>query len=196
MTLNIFLIILAYLFGSFSSAVVVCRMMGLSDPREHGSNNPGATNVLRLHGKKTAFITLAGDLLKGLIPILIGKSLGAPDTILALMGLAAFLGHLYPVFFGFKGGKGIATFIGVLFGFTWQLGIVFMVTWSLMAFLFKYSSLSALVASLVCILAVGVFLPAKVYLCVVVIMVILIYYRHRSNIRNLLNGTEGKLNEK
>ncbi len=195
LTINFTLISLAYLFGSFSSAVVVCKVMGFSDPRENGSNNPGATNVLRLYGKLAAFITLMGDLLKGLLPVMIGKLFNVSDLVLALIGLAAFLGHLYPVFFGLKGGKGIATFIGVLYGFAWQLGLVFMITWGLIALLFKYSSLSAMVASLVSILAAGVFLGSKVYLVVVLIIVIFIFYRHRSNIKNLINGTEDKLNE-
>ncbi len=196
MLLNFLYILAAYLIGSFSSAVVVCKTMGLSDPREGGSNNPGATNVLRLHGKPAAIITLAGDLLKGLIPILIGKMLGAPHVVLAFMGLAAFLGHLYPVFFGFEGGKGIATFIGVIFGFAWQVGVVFMITWFIIAKLFKFSSLAALVGSLVSILAVSLFLPLPYYLIVMVIMVILIFWRHKANIEKLLAGTESKIGEK
>ena len=194
--LNILYTLLAYLVGSFSSAVVVCKVMGLSDPREAGSNNPGATNVLRLHGKPAAFITLAGDLLKGFIPVMVGKMLNLPDAVLASMGLAAFLGHLYPIFFGFQGGKGIATFIGVLTGFAWPLGIVFMVMWSLMALLFKYSSLSALIASLSSALAVRYFLPAPYYLIATIIMVILIYWRHKANIKKLLTGTESKFGDK
>ena len=196
MLLNFLYILAAYLIGSFSSAVVVCKTMGLSDPREGGSNNPGATNVLRLHGKPAAIITLAGDLLKGLIPILIGKMLGAPHVVLAFMGLAAFLGHLYPVFFGFEGGKGIATFIGVIFGFAWQVGVVFMITWFIIAKLFKFSSLAALVGSLVSILAVSFFLPLPYYLIVMVIMVILIFWRHKANIEKLMAGTESKIGEK
>ncbi len=196
MILNLFYIFAAYLIGSFSSAVVVCKVMGLSDPREGGSNNPGATNVLRLHGKPAAIITLAGDLLKGLLPILIGKMIGVPHTILAFMGLAAFLGHLYPVFFGFEGGKGIATFIGVIFGFAWQVGAVFMITWFIIAKLFKFSSLAALVGSLVSILAVSFFLPLPYYLIVMVIMVILIFWRHKANIEKLMAGTESKIGEK
>ena len=196
MLLNFLYILAAYLIGSFSSAVVVCKTMGLSDPREGGSNNPGATNVLRLHGKPAAIITLAGDLLKGLIPILIGKMLGAPHVVLAFMGLAAFLGHLYPVFFGFEGGKGIATFIGVIFGFAWQVGAVFMITWFIIAKLFKFSSLAALVGSLVSILAVSFFLPLPYYLIVMVIMVILIFWRHKANIEKLMAGTESKIGEK
>ncbi len=196
MLLNFLYILAAYLIGSFSSAVVVCKTMGLSDPREGGSNNPGATNVLRLHGKPAAIITLAGDLLKGLIPILIGKMLGVPHAVLAFMGLAAFLGHLYPVFFGFEGGKGIATFIGVIFGFAWQVGAVFMITWFVIAKLFKFSSLAALVGSLVSILAVSFFLPLPHYLIVMVTMVILIFWRHKANIEKLMAGTESKIGEK
>ncbi len=196
MILNIFYILAAYLIGSFSSAVVVCKAMGLSDPREGGSNNPGATNVLRLHGKPAAIITLAGDLLKGLIPILIGKMFGVPHAVLAFMGLAAFLGHLYPVFFGFEGGKGIATFIGVIFGFAWQVGVAFMITWFVIAKLFKFSSLAALVGSLISILAVSFFLPLPYYLIAMVIMVILIFWRHKANIEKLMAGTESKIGEK
>jgi len=196
MILNLLYILAAYLIGSFSSAVVVCKAMGLSDPREAGSNNPGATNVLRLHGKPAAIITLAGDLLKGLIPILIGKMIGVPHAVLAFMGLAAFLGHLYPIFFGFEGGKGIATFIGVIFGFAWQVGVVFMITWFIIAKLFKFSSLAALVASLVSILAVSFFLPLPYYLIVMIIMTILIFWRHKANIEKLIAGTESKIGEK
>ncbi len=196
MILNLLYILAAYLIGSFSSAVVVCKAMGLSDPREGGSNNPGATNVLRLHGKPAAIITLAGDLLKGLLPILIGKMIGVPHTVLAFMGLAAFLGHLYPIFFGFEGGKGIATFIGVIFGFAWQVGVAFMITWFIIAKLFKFSSLAALVGSLISILAVGFFLPLPYYLIAMIIMVILIFWRHKANIEKLMAGTESKIGEK
>ena len=196
MLLNLFYILAAYLIGSFSSAVVVCKVMGLSDPREGGSNNPGATNVLRLHGKPAAIITLTGDLLKGLIPILIGKALNVPDVVLASMGLAAFMGHLYPVFFGFEGGKGIATFIGVIFGTAWQVGVAFMITWFVIAKLFKFSSLAALVGSLVSILAVSYFLPPPYYLIAMIIMVIFIFWRHKVNIEKLVAGTESKIGEK
>ena len=196
MILNLLYILLAYLLGSFSSAVVVCKVMGLSDPREGGSNNPGTTNVLRLHGKPAAIITLASDLLKGLIPILIGKMLGVDHATLACMGLAAFLGHLYPIFFGFLGGKGIATFIGVIFGFAWQIGVVFMITWFIIAKLFKYSSLAALVASLVSIVAANFFLPPPYYLIAMIIMTILIYWRHKANIEKLIAGTESKIVDK
>ena len=114
----------AYLTGSVSSAIIVCKMMGLADPRENGSGNPGATNVMRIGGKKAAAITLAGDALKGLVPVLLAKTVGVESLILSAVVFAAFLGHLYPVFFGFKGGKGVATSFGVTLGVTWLLGLV------------------------------------------------------------------------
>ncbi|MCG7963964.1 MAG: glycerol-3-phosphate 1-O-acyltransferase PlsY, partial [Candidatus Thiodiazotropha taylori] len=117
------IVVIAYLLGSISSAIIVCRLMGLPDPRSQGSNNPGATNVLRIGGKKAAAITLFGDMVKGLIPMLIAHLFDAPPLYLALTGLAAFLGHLYPVFFNFKGGKGVATALGVQFGLHWGVGL-------------------------------------------------------------------------
>lgn len=196
MILNSLLIVLAYLFGSVSSAVVVCQLMGFPDPRQHGSNNPGATNVLRLYGKQAAFITLAGDMLKGLLPLLVGKMLGAPHAVLAVMGLAAFAGHLFPVFFNFQGGKGVATFIGVIYGYAWPLGLIFMIEWTLMAFLFRYSSLAALVASSTIIIFVNMFLPAPYYLIASILMVILIFWRHKLNIQKLMAGKESKIGAK
>lgn len=196
MILNSLLIVLAYLVGSVSSAVIVCRLMGFPDPRQHGSNNPGATNVLRLYGKQAALITLAGDLLKGLVPLLVGKMLGAPHAVLAAMGVAAFTGHLFPVFFNFRGGKGVATFIGVIYGYAWPLGVIFMLEWSLIAFLFRYSSLAALVASSTILIFVNLFLPSPYYLIAIVCMVVLIFWRHKSNIQNLMAGKEGKIGAK
>lgn len=195
MIIHLALIGLAYLFGSVSAAIIICRMLGYDDPRLHGSKNPGATNVLRLYGKQAAIMTLAGDLLKGLIPLLVGKVLGAPDWVLAAMGVAAFLGHLFPVFFGFKGGKGIATFIGVLYGYAWPLGVFFMLEWCIIAYLFKYSSLAALVAASSVLIIINMLLPAPYYLIACVVMVTLIFWRHQSNIKNLINGTEGKLGD-
>lgn len=196
-TLFALLLILAgYLVGSISSAIIVCRLMGLPDPREQGSKNPGATNVLRLGGKKAAAITLAGDWLKGLLPVLAAKMLEQPLDVIALVGLAAFLGHLYPIFFGFKGGKGVATALGVLFGFSLLTGLGVVAVWLVMALLFRYSSLAALTAMAMA--------PVIVYLqwnnafltaCQTLITVIL-FWRHRTNIERLLNGTEGKIGQK
>ncbi|HYY16847.1 MAG TPA: glycerol-3-phosphate 1-O-acyltransferase PlsY, partial [Gammaproteobacteria bacterium] len=139
--LYLILVGLAYLFGSISSAIVLCRIAGYPDPRRQGSGNPGATNIFRLYGKRAAAITLAGDLLKGLLPVLIGRALHAPDMILAGMGVAAFLGHLYPIFFQFEGGKGVAPFIGILYGLAWPAGVAFMLVWIMIAAIFRYSSL-------------------------------------------------------
>lgn len=184
------LIACAYLFGSISTAIIVCKLMGLPDPRSQGSGNPGATNVLRVGGKKLAAITLAGDSLKGLIPVLFGRWLEAPDMTLALIGLAAFLGHLYPVFFGFRGGKGVATLFGVLFGLHWVVGLATVGTWLFVAKILKISSLSALVASLLAPLYVWLIIPSREFIIVTALMTILLYWRHRSNIRRLLRGEE------
>ncbi len=184
------LIACAYLFGSLSTAIIVCKVMGLPDPRSQGSGNPGATNVLRVAGKKAAAITLAGDSLKGLIPVLLGRWLTTPDMTLALIGLAAFLGHLYPVFFGFRGGKGVATLFGVLFGLHWEVGAATVGTWLFVAKILRISSLSALVASLLAPLYVWLILPSREFLIITLIMTALLYWRHRSNIRRLLSGEE------
>ena len=190
------LVLVAYLFGSVSSAIIVCRAMGLPDPRTEGSNNPGATNVLRIGGKKAAALTLAGDLLKGLIPVLVGHALGLGWLDLGLVGLAAFLGHLYPIFFGFKGGKGVATAIGVLLATHWMLGLAFVATWLIMAKVFKISSLAALVATALSpIYAWYIIGDMDLTVCISV-MAILIFWRHRSNIQNLLSGKEDQIQSK
>lgn len=196
MFIDALLIVGAYLLGSVASAIVVCRLMGLPDPRALGSGNPGATNVLRTGSKKAAAVTLLGDLVKGLIPMLIAHALAASDMILAGVGLAAFLGHLYPVFFGFRGGKGVATALGVLIGMHWIIGLLCAATWLASAAITRISSLSALVTALLA--------PAYAYgvtgspwlTGATLLMSVLIYWRHRSNIRNLLDGTEGRLKSK
>lgn len=137
----------AYLLGSLSTAIVVCRVIGATDPREAGSRNPGATNVLRIAGKGPAAVTLLGDSAKGLIPVLIGHALGLDATWLAAIALAAFLGHLYPVYYGFEGGKGVATFIGVTLALNPLLGASFVAIWLLVAVALRWSSLAALVAT-------------------------------------------------
>ncbi|MGH8657531.1 MAG: glycerol-3-phosphate 1-O-acyltransferase PlsY [Gammaproteobacteria bacterium] len=186
-------VLFSYLIGSVSSAILICKVLGSVDPRAHGSGNPGATNVLRLYGKKAALATLAGDLLKGLIPLLIGKMLSLPEATLATMGVAVFIGHLYPVFFGFQGGKGVATFIGVLYGIAWPLGILFMLEWLVIAAVFRISSLSALVATASSPLLVHAVTGSAYFLVAVCIMVAFIFWRHRSNIAKLVAGTEGKI---
>ncbi|VAW80466.1 Acyl-phosphate:glycerol-3-phosphate O-acyltransferase PlsY (EC 2.3.1.n3) [hydrothermal vent metagenome] len=191
MTINLLYILVGYLLGSLSSAIITCRLMGLPDPRSGGSGNPGATNVLRLGGKKAATITLAGDMLKGLLPVLAVKALGADITVQSAVAVAAFLGHLYPVFFGLKGGKGVATVLGVLLGLYWPVGLLTIASWLVIAKGFKISSLAALIAILLAPLYVLWLKPEPALLAAVVFMGTLLFWRHRSNIRNLLRGEEG-----
>jgi glycerol-3-phosphate acyltransferase PlsY len=191
--LDIILVLVGYVVGSISCAILVCRAIGAPDPRSTGSRNPGATNVLRVAGKKAAAATLVGDSLKGLLPLLAGRWLGADHAMLAMIGMAAFLGHLYPIFFGFRGGKGVATLIGVLLGLAWPLGLIFIAIWLLMAKVFRISSLSALIASLMMPPVGYAFALPPSYLVTISIMVVLLLWRHRSNIRNLLNGGESHI---
>ena len=190
------LIILAYLLGSISSAILICKAMGLDDPRTVGSMNPGATNVLRHGGKKAAAFTLLGDLLKGLIPVLIGRIAGMDNTWLMWIGLAAFLGHLYPVYFKFQGGKGVATAIGVYLGINWIAGLMMVVTWLFIAKGLKISSLAALVATALTPLYFYLLTHDQWITSGMVLITLLIFWRHRSNIKNMLEGTEHKLGPK
>lgn len=167
--------------------------MGLPDPRGEGSGNPGATNVLRFGGKKAAAITLAGDMIKGLIPVLIAKYMDITVLGIALVGLAAFLGHLYPVFFQFKGGKGVATMLGVMFGFSWWIGLATAGTWLFMAKIVKISSLSALVATALAPVYVWFWFDNIAPITVTVLMTVILFWRHRSNIQNILTGKEDKI---
>jgi len=187
------LVPVAYLLGSLSSAVIVSRIMGLPDPREQGSKNPGATNVLRLGGKKAAIVTLLGDMLKGLIPVLVAQGMSVSAEVLASVGLAAFVGHLYPVFFGFKGGKGVATALGVLSGFSWIVGLAVLLTWLTVAFVGRISSLSALVAAALAPIYVNYWLMAPAPTVATLAMSGLLIYRHRGNIRRILNGEESRI---
>ena len=193
MTLNLLLIAGGYLFGSISTAIIVCKLMGLPDPRTQGSRNPGATNVARLGGKKAAALTLAGDLLKGMVPVLIARALHADPGILAATALAAFLGHLYPVFFGFQGGKGVATALGVIYGLHWPVGLLCTGIWLVMALVFRYSSLAALTAILLARLGFMWLLPEMPIVIAMVVLSVLLFWRHRSNIANLMSGAEDKI---
>lgn len=187
------LIPLGYLVGSLSSAVLVCAALGHADPRQSGSGNPGATNVLRQHGKGAAALTLAGDLLKGLLPLLLARGLGASETLLAWLALAAFCGHLYPVFFQFRGGKGVATFIGALLGLSLPVAAAFLAVWLALAAALRYSSLSALGASLACLPVAWWLGQSPAVLSALGVMVVLIFWRHRGNIRKLIAGTESRI---
>ncbi len=198
-------VLAAYLIGSLSFAVIVSRLMGLNDPRSYGSKNPGATNVLRSGNKLAAVATLLLDAVKGWLPMALvqwqGAAYGLGDGALAAVGLAAFLGHLYPVFFSFKGGKGVATAAGVLFGVHWLLGLACMGTWALVAYVSRYSSLSALSCAMLAPLYYvlgdrGLWYVDRSVLLMLVLMGALLIYRHKENISKLLQGKESKLGAK
>ncbi len=195
----------AYLTGSLSFAVIVSRLMGLQDPRTFGSKNPGATNVLRSGSKPAAIVTLLLDGLKGWLPVFLvrvyGQPYGLEDGTVALVALAAFLGHLYPVFFRFQGGKGVATFIGVVFGIHPLLGVATAATWLIIAFFFRYSSLASLIAAVFapCFYLLGDRLQwyaEKPVALALAVMALLLFWRHRENINRLLQGKESKLGGK
>lgn len=195
MLTDIILIVAAYGLGSVSTAILVCRAMGLADPRTEGSRNPGATNVLRIGGKKAAALTLAGDFAKGLLPVLVARALESSTETLALVGGAAFLGHLFPVFFGFRGGKGVATGAGVLFGFSWPLGLAVATTWLIVAKVLRVSSLAALMATALAPVFAWALGEARPILFAVLFLCVLVLWRHRSNIQRLLSGDEGKIGQ-
>jgi glycerol-3-phosphate acyltransferase PlsY len=193
-------LVLAYLIGSLSFAVIVSRLMGLDDPRSYGSKNPGATNVLRSGNKQAAALTLLFDALKGLVPVLLvmlfGERFGLDEEAAAWVGLAAFLGHLWPVFFRFQGGKGVATALGVLFGLNVWLGLGAALTWLAIAYFFRYSSLAALVAAVFApFYHALIWGPSQVTLALV-IMAGLLLWRHSANIDKLIKGTESKIGQK
>ncbi len=190
------LIVFSYLLGSLSTAIITSKLMGLPDPRTQGSGNPGATNVLRLGGKKAAALTLLGDMLKGIVPMIAASALGMGDATLALAGIAAFLGHLYPVFFGFRGGKGVATALGVLLGMSWMAGLAALATWLLVAKIFRYSSLAALSAALLAPIYVSLIRPAPELIAMTMVMSTLLLWRHRGNIQRLIRGQEDRIGKK
>ena len=189
------LVLGAYLLGSLSSAIIVCRLMGLPDPRTQGSNNPGATNVMRIGGKRPAAITLLGDSLKGLVPLLAAHALDVAPAVFALTGLAAFLGHIYPVFFGFQGGKGVATALGVQFGLSWMIGAGVAAIWLVTGYVVKISSLSALVSMALAPLVVWLVWPEPALILMQIAITALMFWRHRSNIRKLIDGTEDRMTD-
>lgn len=195
----------AYLIGSLSFAVIVSSVMGLNDPRTYGSGNPGATNVLRSGSKKAAVLTLLLDALKGLVPVLLvkyyGPEFGLFDGTVAWVAIAAFVGHLFPVFFKFKGGKGVATALGVLLGISGWLGLLVLLTWLAVAVITRYSSLSALIAAVMTpvyyvLLGDTLWFYSKSILLAVVVMSGLLLWRHAENIGRLLQGQESKIGSK
>ncbi|CAN5696650.1 glycerol-3-phosphate 1-O-acyltransferase PlsY [soil metagenome] len=198
-------IVLSYLVGSLSFAVIVSKFLGMADPRSYGSGNPGATNVLRSGNKKAALATLLLDALKGWLPVFVvrqvGADLGMEPGIAAVAGLAAFLGHLYPVFFGFRGGKGVATAAGALLGIAWLLGLATGVTWLLIAVFFRYSSLASIVAAFFApayyLLGGNIVWPLdRTVLVALIVISLRLIWRHRENIRRLAAGNESRLGSK
>ena len=192
--------LIGYLIGSLSFAVIVSRMMGLSDPRSYGSGNPGATNVLRSGNKKAAILTLVFDALKGFVPVLLvslyGERFGLGEGTVALVALGAFLGHLWPVFFKFEGGKGVATAAGAIFGMNWMLGVAMLATWLIIAYFTRYSSLAAIVAAAFAPFYQMLIWEAGPIAGVLVLMALLLIWRHEGNIKKLLAGTESKIGQK
>ncbi len=197
---SVCVVVLAYLLGSLSFAVIVSKAMGLADPRSYGSGNPGATNVLRSGSKKAAIATLLLDALKGTVAVvfaaLMAGRLGFGAGTVAAAGLAAFIGHLYPVFFRFEGGKGVATAAGVLLGFSPLLGAASLATWLLVAIVTRYSSLAALVTAVAAPIYFDISEGPTLRTGAVAAMSVLLAWRHRANISKLLAGTESKLGSK
>lgn len=193
------LVLAAYLIGSLSFAVIVSKVMGLADPRTYGSNNPGATNVLRSGNKKAAALTLLGDAFKGWIAVFLAQQaaprLGLGDQAIALCAVAATLGHMWPVFFGFKGGKGVATALGILLALNGWMGLGLLAIWLFMAKVVKISSLSALVASVFAPVFAWFLLPVQHYFAAVCVITLLLIVRHKQNILGLLHGKEGKIGQ-
>ena len=191
--------ILGYLFGSISSAILISKIFRLGDPRETGSGNPGATNVLRSGNKFAAALTLLGDVLKGVIPVVLAQYAEVSVGVLAAVSIAAFMGHLFPIFFGFKGGKGVATAIGVFVALSWKLVLVFAITWGLVAAISRYSSLASLMAtSAAGIASFAIFNQAHQLQLIGAVfwIVAFTFQRHRENIERLKQGTEGKIGKK
>jgi len=190
MVQDILLIVAAYTVGSLSSAIIICKAMGLPDPRSQGSGNPGATNVLRVAGKKAAIITLFGDLLKGALPVILARGLGTSFEVQLLVALAALLGHLYPIYFGLKGGKGIATAFGVLLALNPNAAFLCLLIWFAVYKWKKVSSLAGLSAAGLAPFIIWLVSGSISFTLFGVVLGAFIYWRHRSNIRNLLTGSE------
>ncbi len=189
-------VVAAYLLGSLSFAVIVSKLMRLPDPRSFGSGNPGATNVLRTGRKSAAALTLLGDALKGWIAVVGARALGADDSTVLLAALAVFIGHLFPVFFRFRGGKGVATALGVLIGLNPWLGLACLITWIAMAMLFRISSLSALVTAALAPAYATLLMGWGDTAVAVLALALLLIYRHKSNLIKLANGEEGRIGRK
>lgn len=193
--IGIVMIVIGYLCGSLASAVIVCRVMGLPDPRESGSGNPGATNVLRLAGKQAAAFTLAGDFLKGVVPVLLAKLLSSYPEVHAATAVAALVGHMYPVFFQFRGGKGVATAFGAVAGLALPAALLMGAVWVLVAMATRFASLASISAIGVAPLFALIFLPGWSTFLALAVMAALVVYRHKGNIERLRAGTEREIGD-
>jgi glycerol-3-phosphate acyltransferase PlsY len=196
MILNFCLPTLAYLMGSISSAILISKLMSISDPREIGSGNPGATNILRYAGKKAAFLTFLGDAGKAAVPVIVAQTMGVAATITTLVGICALIGHMYPIFYKFNGGKGIATMIGMTIALDPLLGASFITCWLCIATVFRYSSLAALGAVMLMPFFAWKLNQDIASVALLVLAGILIFFRHKTNIENLVSGTEKKIGGK
>jgi len=192
--IGLVLTLVAYLMGSVSTAILVCRALGYPDPRGEGSGNPGTTNVLRIAGKGPAALTLLGDVAKGVVPVVLSRYFNVSDWILASVTLGAFAGHLFPIFFKFEGGKGVATAFGAVTTLSWPIGLSVMATWLLIALITRYSSLAAIVGWTLAPLYAYFLAPN--YSVFLLLLSAMLIFRHHENIRKLLNGTERKIGEK
>lgn len=194
------LILVSYLIGSLSFAVIVSKASGLADPRSYGSGNPGATNVLRSGNKKAALLTLLGDALKGWLAIMLAQLaasyLGLGPEVIAMAAVAVTVGHMWPIFFSFKGGKGVATAAGILLALDWRVGLLTLLLWLVVAKGMKISSLAALLAAMLAPVLAWLWLPSSAQISAVVVISILLIWRHERNIRDLLAGKEGSIGEK
>lgn len=190
------LVLAAYLLGSLSFAVIVSKLMRLPDPRSFGSGNPGATNMLRTGRKSAAVLTLLGDALKGWVAVVGARALGADEHTVLLVALAVFIGHLFPVFFRFQGGKGVATALGVLLGLDPWLGLACLATWIAIAVIFRISSLAALVAAALAPVYAGLLVGWGDTALTVLALALLLVYRHKNNLLKLARGEEGRIGQK
>lgn len=194
MLLTLFLIV-AYLFGSVNFAILLCKLFRLPDPRQQGSGNPGATNALRIGGRKLALLVILGDVLKGIIPVVLARYCQLENMPLAFVALAAIIGHIYPLFFKFKGGKGIATMLGAILALTPLVGLIVIATWLLIAILFRFSSLASIIATIA--LPIYCFMFQQIdYILPMTLLTLLVIYRHKGNIQRLIKKTEPKIGKK
>ena len=193
---DVAVVLIAYLVGSLACAILVCRAMGLPDPRGEGSGNPGATNVLRIGGKAPAALTLSGDVLKGVLPVVLASHLSQSPTVVALSALCAFLGHLYPLYFRFQGGKGMATALGAIAALAWPVACVMCAIWLAIAAMTRYASLASMTAAVGAPVAALWLAPHPANPAVLVVIAALLLWRHRENIQRLVRGTESRIGER